>query len=104
MCFWTFHLSFPDVQVADAYNIPNLFATTNRDVSSGTRISPFYIWVEEERPAEEEVGEHERRLLSEYRAREAKEAVQGGDKGARRSQVKAEYFAVETIYENRNPH
>ena len=102
MCFWTFHLSFPDVQVADARNIPNLFALTNRHVSSGTRIAPFYIWVEEERPAEEEAGEHERRLLSEYRAREAIEAVQGGDKGARRSQVRGGYFAVEANYENRN--
>ena len=98
MCFWTLHLSFPDVQVADAHNIPSLFATTKRDVSSGTRITPFYIWVEEERAEEEEAGEHERRLLSEYRAREAIEAVQGGDKGARRSQVRAGYFAVEANY------
>ena len=64
-------------EVHDAQNIPNLFAVANRDVRSGMKIVPFYMWVEEEQKAEEEAMDHEMRLLNEYKAREAIEAVQG---------------------------
>ena len=49
-------------------------------VTPGLRILPFYIWVEEEADTGALAGEHELRLLTEYRAREAVEAVQGQQK------------------------
>ena len=61
-------------------NIPQLFAAPNRVVTPGMRILPFYIWVEEEADTGAQAGDHELRLLTEYRAREAVEAVQGQPK------------------------
>ena len=49
-------------------------------VTPGLRILPFYIWVEEEADPGAQAGDHELRLLTEYRAREAVEAVQGQQK------------------------
>ena len=58
-------------------NIPKLFAVANRNIKDGKKIVPFYIWVEEESGGQEpEVTEHEQRLINEYKAREAVEAVQ----------------------------
>ena len=50
-------VDLPDVP--DSQNIPNLFAVTNRDVQSGMKIVPFYIWVEEEQEAQEAGMDHE---------------------------------------------
>ena len=47
------------------------------------KIVPFYIWVEEESGGQEpEVTEHEQRLINEYKAKEAVEAVQAKSKSS----------------------
>ena len=74
-------------EVPDAQNIPNLFAVANRDVRSGMKIVPFYLWVEEEQEAVEEKMDHEMKLLNEYKAREAIETVQDDSK-KKKSQAK----------------
>ena len=68
-------------------NIPALFSLTNRAVpSSGLILEPFYIWVEEEGESEqqEESQDHALTLLQEYKAREALQQVQLGDKAGKR--------------------
>jgi len=56
-------------------NIPHLFATANREVSSkGLKIDPFYIWVQEE-SLTPKMSEHEMSLLMEYKAKEALDHV-----------------------------
>ena len=44
------------------------------------KIVPFYIWVEEEREATEEMTDKELELINQYKAKEAVEAVQSGGK------------------------
>jgi len=56
-------------------NIPHLFATATREISStGLKIEPFYIWVEEE-SLTPKISEHEMSLLMEYKAKEALDHV-----------------------------
>jgi len=56
-------------------NIPHLFATATREVSStGLQIEPFYIWVQEE-SLTPKISEHEMSLLMEYKAKEALDHV-----------------------------
>eukprot|EP00092_Neocalanus_flemingeri_P022608 GFUD01024521.1.p1 GENE.GFUD01024521.1~~GFUD01024521.1.p1 ORF type:complete len:440 (-),score=140.18 GFUD01024521.1:448-1767(-) len=67
-------------------NIPHLFATASREVSSmGLKIEPFYIWVQEE-SLTPKMSEHEMSLLMEYKAKEALDHVvessgKGGNTG-----------------------
>ena len=58
-------------------NIPQLFSVNQRKITADMRISPFYIWVEEEKMPEEEVmTDKELMMINEYKAREAVESVQ----------------------------
>jgi len=86
------NICFDLPEVPDAQNIPNLFAVANRDVRSGMKIVPFYMWVEEEQEAEEEAMDHEMRLLNEYKAREAIETVQGDTREKKKSQTAADVY------------
>merc|ERR1711892_45395 len=64
-------------------NIPHLFAAATREVSStGLKIEPFYIWVQEEAMTQK-ASEHEMSLLMEYKAKEAIEHVVGAGKGSK---------------------
>ena len=64
-------------------NIPHLFATATREVSStGLKIEPFYIWVQEE-SLTPRISEHERSLLMEYKAKEALDHVVDSGKASK---------------------
>jgi len=65
-------------------NIPHLFATATREVSStGLKIEPFYIWVQEE-SLSPKISEHEMSLLMEYKAKEALDhVVENSGKGSK---------------------
>jgi len=64
-------------------NIPHLFATATREVSStGLVIEPYYVWVQEETTTQE-VFDHEMSLLNEYKAKEALDHVVDGGKGSK---------------------
>ena len=70
-------------------NIPSLFSVSNRAVpSSGLTLEPFYIWVEEEGQGEsqeqEQSQDHAMTLLMEYKAREAVQQLEGGDKAGKK--------------------
>ena len=70
-------------------NIPSLFSVSNRAVpSSGLTLEPFYIWVEDEGQGEsqeqEQSQDHAMTLLMEYKAREAVQQLEVGDKAGKK--------------------
>lgn len=71
-------------------NIPNLFSLGNRNVELDMKIIPFYIWVEEEKfEKEENITDHELKLINEYKARESINAVQSSGGGSKKSTNKS---------------
>jgi pre-rRNA-processing protein TSR4 len=69
-----YNIAIDSPEVANT-NIPHLFATATREVSSsGLKIEPFYIWVQEE-SLTPRISEHEMSLLMEYKAKEALDHV-----------------------------
>ena len=63
-------------------NIPSLYSEGKRIINEDMKIVPFYIWVEEEKEATEEMTDKELELINQYKAKEAVEAVQNGGKTA----------------------
>jgi len=67
-------------------NIPNLFSLGNRSVEPEMKIAPFYIWVEEEKlEKDENITDHEMKLINEYKARESINAVQSSGGSSKKS-------------------
>ena len=76
-------------------NIPSLFSVAKREVpSSGVRLDPFYIWVQEEEteacPVDSQ--EHALSLLTEYKAREALLELGEGKKSSKKTSGEVDQY------------